>query len=57
MNDSTISTAICAHMNGHSSRTIRVSGTLATTDVTNKSPPTGGVIMPIVRFTITTMPN
>src|SRR5437868_15348129 len=44
-------------MNGQSSLTMRVSGTLATTDVTNSNPPTGGVIMPIVKFTITMIAN
>jgi hypothetical protein len=35
----------------------RASGTRATIDVTNSRPPTGGVIMPMVRLTITRMPN
>jgi len=37
--------------------TIFIIGTLATTQVTNSNPPTGGVIIPIVRLTMTMMPN
>ena len=40
----------CASRNGLSSRTSACIGTRDTLDVTNSSPPTGGVIMPSVRL-------
>lgn len=45
----------CAIKKGLSSRVSASSGTLATFDVTNSRPPTGGVIMPSVKLKMTTM--
>src|SRR5690606_18232581 len=52
---SSTSTTPCAHRKGTSSRTSAVIGTFETLQVTNSSPPTGGVIMPSVRLTMTIM--
>ena len=49
------STTKWASRNSGISRVRSVMDTRVATEVTNSSPPTGGVIMPSVRFTITTM--
>ena len=51
------STASSGHRNGRRRRTTAAKGRLATRAVTNRTMPTGGVMVPIIRFSTTTTPN